>query len=574
MTEKVISNRAIPEMEIIPHPQAPLFSKNDAKERLLGLADSLSRGKISNDDLREVIRQAGFVSLWFFLKFIAGYANPFDQLNTDLHLDMCNFRQKLLSDGIRGAMFIPRGHYKSTVVTEGGAAWEIIRNPDIRIRITNHISDKAHDFMHSVKAIYDSNSFFAWLYPEFIPPKNASRWNETELVVPARTKYFREATVEAGGVGGASEGHHYDLHIIDDIIGLGDLNAMYQSGTSMEQARKWFWGSEKTLLVSMKKSRVIVVGTRYAVDDVYDDIISKSYKVEGYPLKGHGEENPLGRWLVYYRKGIENGKVIFPENFTIEMYREMATDDWWTFVTQYLNDPQQAGLAEFSSYNLKSCYLDYDASNDQWFVMWKDDPSEDKYRKESLSAFDVILSVDPAATEKYISAKTSRSAVGVLATHYEGKKFFIYISADYVPVTTVFDWIFQQAEKLGPYIRATYIESNAGFKVLGPVIRDEERRRGIWTNLQPFPAVGDKDGRIRSNLQPELEMGSLHVAEPYLDLVMEEQKAFPQSYKKDILDMMSNAVANSIIPNSPEEEILMKEQEILNTYRTKNVAGY
>ena len=418
----------------------------------------------TSESFRQYIRQAGFVNLWFFIKFIAGFSGPFDLLNEDLHVDMANYRQTLLEPGCRGGMFIFRGGYKSTIVTEGGTAWELLRNPDLRIRITNAISDKAQDFMLSVKSIYDSNSFFDWLYGNkddesgcYVPEPNSDRWNRTQLVLPNRIKNYREASVEYGGIGGASEGHHYDLHVVDDMIGLAALNSMLGSNAVMDSTRNWFWGSEKTLLVSMRRSRVIVVGTRYAVDDVYDEIIKKGKTNSGYPLRNF-KPSKKGRWKLYYRKAIEDGKVTFPEEVTKEGLEEMAEDDWWTYVTQMLNDPQEAGLAEFTNYSIGTCKLDYDNESKQyWIIIPK---GGDEIEAVALSNCDVIICVDPASTEKATSAKTSRTAMGVIATDPQNQKFLIHLKADFITAVKLYDWLFDAARKFKSYVRATYLETN------------------------------------------------------------------------------------------------------------------
>ena len=564
------TQRPKPQFEIIPHADAPLFSQADAGERMAGLVDVLALGTDS-DMIKDLMRQAGLVCLWFFGKFIASYANPFDQLNDDLHLDMCNFRQSLLTPGSRGAMYIPRGHYKSSIVTELATAWELLRNPDLRVRITGATASKAEGFMHSVKAIFQHNDLVRALYPQACPRSNAPRWNDSEIVMPNRSRYYREASVEAGGIGGASEGHHYDLHIVDDMIGLGDLNALNQSGTTMQQAKKWFWGSEDTLLVSMRHSRVIVVGTRYAVDDVYGDIVREAHEVVGHPMKGF-EPNTGGKWKVYYRKGVENGEVIFPENFSLELYAKMAQTSWWTFVTQYLNDPTQAGLAEFSTYTMPRCWLDYDDMQQRWFLMW--DQGHDFLAREPLEAFDLVMAVDPAASERYVSAATSKSAVCVLATRHDGKKFILDVRAGFVKSTQMFDWMFELAWKYRGILRQTYLEANAGFKLLGPIVHEEEMRRGIWLNLQAAPAFGDKNARIRVNLQPELEMRRLYVCEAYAAEVESEQKLFPQSLRKDILDCLSHAVARSVTPEAPEVLAEAKVREEMHRYRGSSCVGY
>lgn len=563
--------KAKPRIEVIPHPKAPLFSESDSRERLYALGKVLKSGKITSEDLRDQLRQAGLVSLWFFLKFLAGYANPFDALNDDLHVDMCNFRQKQLKPGARAAMFIPRGHYKSTIVTEGAGAWELLRNPDLRIRITGSTAEKAQGFMHSIKAIYESNELIRWLYPEHCVERGASRWNETEIVLPNRSKTFREASVEAGGVGAASEGHHYDLHIVDDLIGLKGLNSMRSSSAEMHNARNWFWASLDTLLVSARNSRVIVVGTRYAIDDVYDDIVKRAKTVTGARMEGW-TPNPDGVWEVYYRMGIENGEVIFPENFTLEKYREMARDDFWTFITQVMNNPLQTGYAEFSTYKPRLCWTDYEYG--KWWVHWQSSLRDD-VTSAPLSDFNVLQLIDPGASKKQKDARTSRTACVVLATYHTGERFFIRVQADYLSPTEIFDMVFQNKERYPDDIQTSYIEAQGGFKVLGHLLEEEQSKRGIFANIRPYPAVGDKDARIRGNLQPYLEDEKLYVAESDYELVMEELRAFPQSYKKDILDAMASAISQSVEPPKPEEvAYYMHQAAVVQAYRGENVAGY
>lgn len=353
-------------VEFVPHKDAPLYANENPQTLFRQAISEITSGNLATtESVRQLIRQTGLVNLWYYVKYIAGYSGPFDKLNTDLHLDMCNFRQRMLYPGVRGFIAIPRGHLKTSIVTEGGCSWEGRRNPDIRVRVTGAISDTAQDFIRAIKATYDSNDMAEWLFPESTPSASQARWNDTELVLPNRTKTYREATFEYGGVGGASEGHHYDLHVVDDMIGLNMLNAARQANAQMITTRNWFWASEKTLLVSMRTSRVIVVGTRYAIDDVYDDIIRRGGTFYGYPLKQY---NPIpgGRWHVYYRKAIEDGRIVYPEEFTQEAYDEMARDDWWTWVTQYLNDPQEAGLSEFNQYSLNTTTMEFD--NGEWWI--------------------------------------------------------------------------------------------------------------------------------------------------------------------------------------------------------------
>ncbi len=558
-------------VEIVPHPKAPLFNDKTAPLLFKQLAlEAKSPSFRLTPEIMDLLRQAGLVSLWFFGKYIAGYSGPFDLLNENLHVEMCNFRQSLLQPGCRGAMFLPRGAYKSTIVTELGSAWEALRWPAIRIRISNAIADKAQDFLKSIKAIFDSNDLVAALYPEFVPAHNQEAWNDTVLTLAqhVRGKKYREGTVEYGGCGGASEGHHYDLHVVDDMIGLAALNSTRGSNAVMMSTENWFWASEKPLLVSMRNSRVIVVGTRYAVDDVYDSIIKKAYVQTGYPMRNFTPSN--GSWQIYYRKGIEDGQIIFPEEFTKEAYDELAKDDYWAFVTQYLNDPQEAGLAELVNYECGKAFMDVEHSEGSR-PEWSLEVGMDTYK---LSDCDVIMAVDPAGTEKFVSAKTSRSAVIVLATTPRDQKVVISLQVGYVPSTTMFDWIFAAAGKFRDYLRTTYLESNAGFKTLSPLLFEEERRRGIALHLRPFAASGDKDVRIRNVLQPELDAKRIYALEAYKPAIDEEIVAFPQSRRKDIVDCLATAVANRILPPTVEERERREKSKRKFAHRTTNITGY
>jgi hypothetical protein len=557
-------------LEIVPHPKAPWFQREDSGLILKQLVDEIEGGKFnqSNGVLMEFIRQAGYVSLWFFLKCICGVYGPFDLLTNHLHVDMCNVRQLWLFPGARGAMFLPRGHYKSTIVTEGGSAWELLRNPDLRIRISNATADRAANFMHTVKDIFEFDGFVRELYPEYCPKdKNQSYWNNKYIVMPNRTKRFREPSLEAGGIGGSSEGHHYDLHIIDDMIGKKALNAMRQCNVVMEETKNWFWGSD-SLLVAPAKSRTLVVGTRWGVDDVYSEIIQNARANLGFPIREF-IPNQGGEYVVYYRKAIEDGEIIFPENFTQEFFDRMANsgpDGWWEYVTQYLNDPYESSLTDLSGYDLKKCRTFY-GDDDMWYV-------EFDGQKEPLCDFDVVQAGDPAATEKYISARTSRSSQGIVATHHTGKVFLISLHVGFVSPLEFFDWLFTDMEKFERYIRATYLETQGPFKIMGPLLREEEQKRRLYLKLWPSSATGDKDGRIRSTLDPIMSRGDLYVSVPYFDEVRIEQKSFPQSSRKDILDMLTLGVSNSTRPFTPEEEESFHEQDSWWANRTRNIAGY
>lgn len=581
MEEFLLSEKpnAVP-IEILPHKKAPLFQDQASAQKIFQqiISEITSENLQLTRELWEFTRQASLVSLWFFLKYIVGYAQQFDLLTDHLHVDMCNFRQRLSTPGARGLMIIPRGFGKTKINTEGGAAWDLLRNPDEAIRISNAIVDTARDFMLTARAVFDQNELVEWLFPEYYVSHSSTqeRWNANEFVLPNRTKYNRDPSCTFGGVTASAEGHHHTGHIVDDPIGLASLNAARSCNAVMEQTRHWFWGSETTLLDSARRGRVSVIGTRYAVDDLYGDILKFARKVYGHPIRDF-EPNPEGDWIVYYRKAIENGKAIYPEEWPadkLEGLSKKGGDGWWTYVTQYQNEPQSSGMSELYDYGFKPFTMEWEQERNLWFILCQGQ------KEIYLGDCDVIIVGDPAATERYINARTSRTAIGVLATHCSGKRFLIWLRADYVEPSKMMDWLFEANRTFAGYRRGTFLETNGPFKILvspktgSGVLRDEEKKRGETLSLRGFNVSGDKDARIRSYLQPELESGNLYVLESYLHLVDEERRSFPMSTKKDILDMLASAVMLSHKPIS--ESDLIKRQELEDEWdnRIHGAAGY
>jgi len=136
LLERDNGNKLAP-LEISPHPKAPLFKRKEEAGLILKQAmdEITSQGGFrTTEEIRQLLRQAGYVSLWFYLKYICGAAGPYDLLNGDLHVEMCNFRQMVATTpGVKAAMLLPRSSLKSTIASHGANGWELIRNPNLRI---------------------------------------------------------------------------------------------------------------------------------------------------------------------------------------------------------------------------------------------------------------------------------------------------------------------------------------------------------------------------------------------------------------------------------------------------------
>lgn len=578
--------RPKPDFQVRPHPQAPLFSDPEKGHEVLSeIIRAVESGHFSvgNEEIRQYIRQAGLVSLWFFLKVIAGYAGPYNLLNDDLHLDMANFRQSdaCMNPGARAAIFVPRSTYKSTICTHGADAWEIIRNPDIRVRIVNAINAKAHGFRTTAQRVFDSNEFFAWVYPELVTTRAHGRWSDTDMVVQGRSRYYNEPTIKDSGVGGAAEGDHHDLISFDDLVGLEDLDSNKQAAAGMEHAKNWYRTNSEALLVSPSRSRIVGVATRYAIDDVYQLMLDDSSNFIGY-IDESFTPRPDGRFQVYYRLAMElnpdtgEEEPIFPEELSRKELNRIAESDMWTYMTQYINLPQKTGLAEFYKYDVRYATLQWHSKVDDWVIVrHTQDSSYEGNAMVKLSDCDVVMSIDPAGTNKGMNAKTSRSSIGVWAQDSAENCYRLWEKVGYLSVSEMFDAIFEGNRSFGGHIRKTVIESNAMQSILAPLLSQEELRRDQYINPSPVPAKGDKDARIRNTVGLKLKSGKIYLCEGVRTNFIEEKNAFPMSHKKDVLDETDKALSELVAPGKAEDVIEQElEEEEMELSISNDVFGY
>jgi len=531
---------------ISPHPKAPIFSADADPGLILNqLAAELSSTSEfqTTEKMREMIREAGLVSLWFYLKFIAGYSGPYDRLNTQLHVDMANFRQRVAtSPGIKACGLVPRACFKSTIWSHGGNSWELLRNPDLRIGCTSEIYDRALSFVQTTIATFEQNDFHQWLYPEF---RKANR-DGTELILANRRRRSVEPNLKAVTAGGSTQGIHVDMFDCDDIVGDDMLNSEHGSTADMISMSNWLHENMYTLVDGWTRSRVLVVGTRYAINDPYEPIMRHTKEQLGYWEDIDYELDPAGDWITYYRPAIQNEESINPEAFTVEALHAMLETNPWLAQTQYFNNPHAAGVADFATYRPGRVDMQW-SDVDETFVLHFDDGVV-----WPLTQCDVVGGGDPAASEHRAGSRTSKSAAGVIARTPDDRAVILEADCGYVEPTKFFDWIFGYRKKYGNVLRTTYVEAAAGFKAFIPIGRREAALRGETFAVQPIPALGDKETTIRNIYQPFLHRGHLYIRNEVAGKFLEEFRVFPGG-RMDLLDALKIALFKSWKPDTDDD---------------------
>lgn len=557
-----------PEPRLSFHPQANLFfeasgePRSDAGEvfeQILTLASS-STFETGNEAIRAAMAQAGLVSLWFFLKVIAGFNGPYQKLTPHLHVDMTNYYQLGLGPGTKAAGFVGRSFYKSSVWTHGANTWEITRNPELEIALGSAVYDRSLEFLHQSQETIENNEFYAWLYPEHVPENSRmlKGWNDEALTLPNKSRNKRTANIMPITVGGSTAGIHADVLKLDDIVGDSHLNAQRLATSEMHRIGNWLRSSIRTLVKDWETSRVFVAGTRYAADDPYEAIMRDCRQRFGYwdELPKEYDEKPEGEWMVYYRTIKEHDQIIFPESFNESGLRKLMETDFWTYQTQYANNPYGVESAELGSFGVHRCFLDFDAT--RGYVI-----STEFGEEIELRSCDLVTAVDPAATDRGISAKTSRSVVFTWATDSKGRKFLIDLRVGFVAIPELFGWMFETEAKFRGYLRAMYLEAQGPFKMLIPLIRQEEIERKVHLPLRAVGAQGEKIARIRTAWLPILSKSRVYAVESAMGSLIEELKMFPNGRRMDVIDAGELAERSSVIPEDStyseddEDDILL-----------------
>jgi hypothetical protein len=560
---------------IRPHPLAPLYDDIEEASKVFSQVVNEIRSDNFNPNREafNLIRQTALVSLWFYLSCLASFNGPFDRLNDALSIDMCNVRQ---SDeweraGAYAAAFISRGFFKTTVFTTGGCGWDLLRDPDERIIIVNATFDKAVSFNQTIANMFSPGSLVAFFFPAHCAfTSKKGQMTDKGLILPNRSKKFVEPSILPAGVGAASEGGHFGRIHLDDLVGLDDLQQSRASSAAMETAKRWM-GTNLNALRDGERSKTGVIATRYAIDDCYQITYDSCKSIRGW-TKGDLQPVVGGKWDIYWRRVEEDGVYLRPDVMSKETLEELVKNDFWSAMTQYYNEPFKTGLAEFVEYTVGECRLIFDKG--EWWILRVGD-NFNPQPAVRLGDCDVVMTIDPAATDSGISAKSCRSSIGIWACDSDDYKYRIWSRVGFFSIHKLIDCIFEGNRVFRGYVRATIIENNAFQKVLKPLVDAEQVQRNVYVHAIGMPAQGDKKARIRTAIGMYLAKNRIWVTNQAGKEFREELKMFPMSDTRlDVLDESEKGIVYSHRPESEDRRLEREEEEEERAAEITNPFGY
>lgn len=443
---------------------------------------------------KDEIRELAEADLYAFIRLV----HPGRVLGL-VHQDVIAWwnRQDALSHQL---LLLPRDHQKSALVAYR-VAWEITRNPAVRILYISSTSNLATKQLKFIKDILESD-IYRYYWPEMVNPNKDSRekWTETEISVdhPKRkAEAVRDPTIFTAGLTTGIVGMHCDISVFDDVVV--PENAYTEEGRSKVQA-------QYSLLASIEgtDARQWVVGTRYHPKDLYQEMMDIS--VDQFDADGE----IIGTESLYekFERQVENrgdgtGEFIWP--------RQQRTDGKWfgfnteilarkraqyldktQFRAQYYNDPNSIEDAPINP----DCFQYYDLE----LVKMKDGLWHYKDRR-----LNVFAAIDFAYTTSLKADYTTIAVVGV------DKDMNYYIldldrfKTDRIP--EYFQHLLRAHEKW--QFKKLRAEATAAQSVIIRDLKDNYLRPyGMALSVEeskPSRHQGSKEERVHAILQPRYE---------------------------------------------------------------------
>lgn len=272
---------------------------------------------------------------------------------------------------------LPRDHGKSAMIAYR-VAWEITKNPTIRVLYISATANLAQKQLKFIKDILTSDIYRNY-WPDMVSlsENDREKWTETEIAVdhPLRKKEaVRDPTVFTAGLTTTITGLHFDIAVLDDVVvrenaytdeGREKVKSQYSLLSSVESADAMEW----------------VVGTRYHPKDLYNDLLSMA--VDQYDANGEiiGSD-PL--YEIFERQvediGDGTGQFLWPRQqrhdgkwfgFDQQILAKKRAQylDRIQFRAQYYNDPNDSESAAIQ----RECFQYYDPKHltryqGKWFI--------------------------------------------------------------------------------------------------------------------------------------------------------------------------------------------------------------
>lgn len=472
--------------------------------------------------------------LFFLAKYILGY----DKMEPEVHQELCNYCESLYTvhppewvapDEKRGKemedqfhygntnlmALMPRGSFKSSVITISFAAQWVLHNPNARVLIDSETIGKSKAFMRELKWHMEANpkyrevfKFIHGVYPDEGMKRKDRVWTDAMMELSCRTRRLKEPTFTCSGIDRAINGMHYDLIIADDLHSEKNVTNTEQIEQVIEH-----WKLCYSLLDP--DCPMIVIGTRWDFSDLYQYILDEE----------------RDSFNIIIRKAIkDDGSLFFPQRLTLSfLNNQKKKQGSRIFSAQYQNEPVDDETATF-----KRSY--FQKIDDQ---MALDRPTN------------WYLSVDPSYEGEY----SDYAALVVAGMDYQRQLIVRHITRRKMTYAGIIQEMFRLYSLFHP--KLCILESTTSQKSIMYELNNEMKSRNAWLPLKEVRGYrASKVERIRG-LAPYYEFGhAWHMRGcPNLDQLEYELAHFPRGKNDDIIDALATVLEFANAPNPRNRDV-------------------
>ena len=353
-----------------------------------------------------------------------------------------------------------RAHYKSTIITFAYRIFEIINNPELTAGIFSHKLDMARKFVIQIKQALETNELLKGLFPEIFyanPQKESPKWTEDGFMVKRKSTRKEMTIAPHGVVEGQPTGMHYDRLVYDDLVTL-------ESVSTPEQILKTTRAFNMSLNLMSKDGKIQMIGTFYAFNDTYTDIIKR------------GVVKPRIKPAMTNPADFSTSVFLDPEELALKRIKMGAA----VFATQMLLDPSIANNRYFKK---------------EWLKYYKGDGWEDMNR---------YIIVDPASSK---DKKSDYTVMIVLGLGKDKNYYLIDGVRDRLNLSERTNLLFKFVERYTP--NTVYYEQY-GQQADKEHIEYEMELRHFRFNIVKLGGKVAKRQRIE-RLQPLFEQGKIFI---------------------------------------------------------------
>lgn len=464
-------------------------------------------------------------------------------------------------------LLFPRDHMKSALIAYR-VAWEITRNPTIRVLYISSTANLAEKQLKFIKDIIESKKYRQY-WPEMIHPMEAQRekWTNSEISVdhPKRkAEFVRDPTVFTGGLTTNLVGMHCDIAVLDDVV-VGD-NAYTEDGR--DKVRKQY-----SLLSSIEgtESREWVVGTRYHPLDLYHDMLemeieefddsgelvtaSPVFEIMERPVEDVGDGTGSFLWPKQQRY---DGKW-FGFDQKILATKKAKYLDKTQFRAQYYNNPNDSDSAPIS----RDLFQYYDKAYIQ--------------RKEGAVWFNqrrlnVFAAVDFAYS---LTKKADFTSITVVGVDAQSNYYVLEINRfKAARIKEYFDRILALHNKWG--FRKIRAEVTAAQQVIVNELKTEYiRANGISLSIdehKPNRHMGTKEERMTAILNPRYENLQMYHYSGGDCEILEEELVLQNPSHDDVKDSLASCLEICVPPTAYAQQTKARPWEGLVNSRFGGVS--